>query len=95
MLKKTFTVFNPWVLSDGSFFKLGVSEREFSILMLALFLQIAVDIVNERGTKIREVLADQQIVFRWIVVFAAIWAILIFGVYGPGFNVGAFMYQQF
>ena len=95
MLKKTFTVFNPWVLTDGSFFKLGVSEREFSILMLALFLQIAVDIANERGTKIREVLADQQIVFRWIVVFAAIWAILIFGVYGPGFNVGAFMYQQF
>ena len=95
MLKKTFTVFNPWILTDGSFFKLGVSEREFSILMLALFLQIAVDIVNERGTKIREVLADQQIVFRWIVVFAAIWAVLIFGVYGPGFDVGAFMYQQF
>ena len=95
MLKKTFTVFNPWVLTDGSFFKLGVSEREFSILMLALIIQIAVDVVNERGIKIREVLAEQQIVFRWIVVFAAIWAILIFGVYGPGFDVGAFMYQQF
>ena len=95
LLKKTFTVFNPWVLTDGSFFNLGVSEREFSILMLAVFIQIAVDIVNERGIRIREVLADQQIVFRWIVIFAAIWAIMIFGVYGPGFDVGAFIYQQF
>ena len=95
MLKKTFSTFNPWVLTDGSVFKLGVSEREFSILMLAIILQIAVDIVNERGVRIRDVIADQQVVFRWIVVLAAIWAILIFGVYGPGFDVGAFMYQQF
>ena len=95
MLKKTFSTFNPWVLTDGSVFKLGVSEREFSILMLAIILQIAVDVVNERGVRIRDVIADQQVVFRWIVVLAAIWAILIFGVYGPGFDVGAFMYQQF
>ena len=85
----------PWVLTDGSVFRLGVSEREFSILMLAIILQIAVDVVNERGVRIRDVIADQQVVFRWIVVLAAIWAILIFGVYGPGFDVGAFMYQQF
>jgi hypothetical protein len=63
--------------------------------MLAIILQIAVDVVNERGVRIRDVIADQQVVFRWIVVLAAIWAILIFGVYGPGFDVGAFMYQQF
>ncbi|MDO4805051.1 MAG: MBOAT family O-acyltransferase, partial [Lachnospiraceae bacterium] len=44
MLRKTFTVCNPWVLTDGSLFKLGVSEREFSILMMAIILQIAVDI---------------------------------------------------
>jgi hypothetical protein len=63
--------------------------------MLAIILQIAVDVVNERGVRIRDVIADQQVVFRWIVVLTAIWAILIFGVYGPGFDVGAFMYQQF
>ena len=95
MLRKTFTVFNPWVLTDGSFFRLGVPEREFSVLMMAIILQIVVDVVNERGVKIRELLADQQIIFRLAVVFIAIWTILIFSVYGPGFDVGAFMYQQF
>ena len=95
LLKKTFTVFNPWVLTDGSVFLHGVSEREFSILMLAIILQIVVDVVNESGIKIREILARQNIVFRWSVVYLTIWVILTFSVYGPGFNVGAFLYQQF
>ena len=63
--------------------------------MLAIILQIVVDVVNESGIKIREIIARQNIVFRWSVVYLAIWVILTFSVYGPGFNVGAFLYQQF
>jgi hypothetical protein len=44
---------------------------------------------------IRDVIAQQNIVFRWILYLGLIAAILIFGMYGTGYNAGAFFYGQF
>ena len=44
---------------------------------------------------VREMLDRQNIVFRWAVIYAAIFAILIFGVYGLGYDASAFLYEQY
>ena len=37
----------------------------------------------------------QNIIFRWILYFGLIFGIIIFGIYGSGYNAGAFVYGQF
>ena len=40
-------------------------------------------------------ITNQGIWFRWLIYFAAIFGILIFGVYGPGYDASQFIYFQF
>jgi hypothetical protein len=44
---------------------------------------------------IREKLAELDIISRWVVYFVAIFSILIFGVYGPEFDIKNFIYGAF
>ena len=60
-----------------------------------ILLLAAVDLVNERGKTLRGVIAAQQLPFRWAVYLAAVSAILVFGMYGPGFDMASFIYAQF
>ena len=95
MYRETFRSFNPWVLTDGTFYRLGVSERNCHMLLLAVLLLAAVDILNENGIVVRTVIARQDVVTRWVVMSAAIAAVLILGTYGEGFEASAFIYQFF
>ena len=56
---------------------------------------MAVSFMQERGIKIRETLAKQNLVFRWIIYWIAIFGILTFGVYGSGYDASQFIYFQF
>ncbi|MBQ2627947.1 MAG: MBOAT family protein [Eubacterium sp.] len=95
MLKATFAGFNPWVFTDGTFLNLGLKEWEIFFLILMIVLLGIVDVVNERGTKLRVIFAEQGIVFRWIIYFLAIFLIIRLGIYGPGYNASDFIYQGF
>jgi len=95
MLKATFAGFNPWVFTDGTFLNLGLKEWEIFFLILMIVLLGIVDVVNERGTKLRMIFADQGIVFRWIIYFIAIFLIIRLGIYGPSYNASDFIYQGF
>ena len=56
---------------------------------------LIVDIAHERGIHIRDLIAGEQIVPRWIVYLTAFAIALVFGVYGSGYDSAAFIYQQF
>ncbi|MDO4619098.1 MAG: MBOAT family O-acyltransferase [Lachnospiraceae bacterium] len=95
MLKATFTSWNPGVLFDGSFLQMGLEPGVFRLSMYLLVLLVGVDILNEKGIIIRDVVAKQGLVFRWLFYLIAIFAILLWGSYGPGYNAAAFIYQKF
>ena len=95
MLKATFAGFNPWVFTDGTFLSLGLEGWEIFFLILMIVLLAIVDVVNERGIRLRDTFAAQGIVFRWIVYFIAIFMIIRLGIYGPGYNASDFIYQGF
>ena len=80
---------------DGSLLQLGLDTANWVVLLLAVLVLLMVDIAHERGFKIREAIAGQGIVFRWVVYLAAFSVALVFGVYGVGFDSAAFIYQQF
>jgi hypothetical protein len=44
---------------------------------------------------VREALEKQNIVFRWAIIYIAIFSIIIFGIYGLGYDASAFLYMQY
>ena len=56
---------------------------------------LIVSMMQEKGYSLRETVAGQNIVLRWTVYFALIFAVVIFGAYGTGYDQVAFIYGQF
>ena len=42
-----------------------------------------------------EALKKQNLVFRWVLIYALLLAVVIFGMYGPGYDPSAFIYEKF
>lgn len=95
MLKATVSTFNPWVFFDGSLYNLGLNQKNFSLMLFLVVILAIVDILHERGISIREKLDSSDVVLRWTVYFAVIFAIVIFGTYGTELQVRDFIYQGF
>ncbi len=75
--------------------RLELDTANWILLALTIMLLLLVDLLHEKGIRIRETISRQWIVFRWIIYIAAILSILAFGLYGPGYDASSFIYQQF
>ncbi len=95
MVCHMFMKWNPWILFSGQLYALGMAEEEWLLLILCVILLIAVGMLHEKGIRIRESFAKQPLVFRWLVLFAGIFVILIAGIYGPGYDSAQFIYGGF
>lgn len=95
MIKSVFTEFNPWIWFDGSLFTLGISQREFYMLILALLILFLVSLMQEKGICVRDKIQEQGIITRWGIYYAAILLVFLCGVYGIGYNASGFIYMQF
>lgn len=95
LFKATFTHFNPWVFFDGSLYELGLDRPNFNLMLLSIAGLLIIDYIRERGVRIRQCIAEQGLVFRWCVYYAAIFALIILGMYGPGYDAASFIYGRF
>ncbi len=94
-LIKNMFAFNIWVLFDRtSLFNAGLDRYDFEVLVISLVVLFAIQLLARKGS-VREKLFNQNIVFRWTVLFILIFSIIIFGCYGPGYNSAEFIYGQF
>jgi len=93
-LIKNMFYFNPWVFTNGSIYKLGLAHKDFFVAMMGLFIVIMKDILGRR-INLRNAFSKQSIVFRWFVYLNAIVIIMIFGIYGRGYDAQQFIYFQF
>ncbi len=94
MLKLMVTDMTPWVLFDGSLYQFGIEQRSFLALLLCIVLVMIVEHFQEKGN-IREMLECQHIIVRWSIYLLGIAAVLVLGVYGPGYDAVQFLYGQF
>lgn len=95
MLKHMWDYDDPWVLINGNVFAGSTLDTyDFVIIFVSILIVWAVSMMQERF-KVREKLEEQGIVFRWGIVYLAIFVILIFGIYGKGFSTGDFLYRDF
>lgn len=95
MMKATIEEFNPWVFFDGTFYNLGLDEKDFRFMLFSIGILFITDILKERNIRLRETIARQNIICRWAIYYTAIFSLIIFGMYGTGYDASAFIYQAF
>ncbi len=93
MLRSCFT-YNPWILTDGSFLEMGLDGKDWNVLIVSIAVLLVVSLMQERFS-VREKLEKQNFIFRYAIYLAAVIAILVFGMYGPGYSASQFIYMQF
>lgn len=95
ILKKTSNIFS---LNNNEIFNeilsFGLSKSHYIILAFSLIILFIFDVMQEK-TSVRQWLAKKNIVLRWCIYITAIFIILLFGMYGPGYNQNSFVYMQF
>lgn len=94
ILKNMITGFQPENVVSDELFTHGLDYYSFTFAILSIAVLWVADMLQER-MRIRDELQRQGIVFRWIIIFAGIFAVIIFGIYGPGYDASSFIYEQF
>lgn len=94
-VKSIFTVFNPWVLVDGSVYNCGLGVKEFNLMLIGIFILLFADIQKKRGIVIRSMILKQDAWCRILLIALFVTFILIFGIWGTGYNAASFIYFQF
>lgn len=95
-VKRMVTKWNPWVLSGGRLYELGLGRTEMDILKVSVLVLFLVDLVRARtGKRIDVYLREQNLLFQWIVALALFLMILVCGEYGIGAGANQFIYFQF
>ena len=95
LLSSLFRGWNTNIFFDGSLLKLGLDQTEWLVLLGALLILLAVSLMQEKGVSVLEAVKRQQLWFRWLIYLAAIFVVLLTGIYGPGFAASSFIYFQF
>lgn len=95
LIKNMLGMYNPWMLTDGSLYTLGLDAKEWNVLIAGIAFLMTVDVLRYRKIDLVDVFMKQNLWFRWAVFYLGIFAVIIFGVYGPEYNAAQFIYFQF
>ncbi len=92
---KSMFIFNPWELTNGTLFKLGLDNINFIIAVIGILVLISYDILKRKRQDLVESVMRQPIMFRWIFYLGITIAIIVIGIYGSNYNTSDFIYAQF
>ncbi len=94
VVKTIFLGFAPRALINGTLLSCGLNLPNLLLVLFGILLLWAVSMMQERFS-LREKLSALHPVLRWAVLFAGIFSILIFGIYGLGYEETTFIYEAF
>ena len=92
--KQMFQESRVWVLFDEEIYSI-MERKDFWVALFFIGVALIVDILHEHHVEIRRKIAAQPILLRWMVYYAAAFAIIIVGIYGPEYDVANFVYGAF
>jgi len=86
--------FDPGIFWDGSLLTLGLDGIETAVAVLSLLILWVVSLLQRREP-VRDRIAKKPLPFRWILWYVLLFAVILFGCYGPGYSATEFIYQGF
>lgn len=94
MLRRMFTGWNPWILSDGSLYEVGLDIWDFLILLTGTICVSLVSHIRHRKD-LHHIFVSESWLFQTVVIIFALIVWYLFGIYGPGYNPANFIYYNF
>lgn len=83
-------------IGNKELLKVGLDAIEWNILLVSLVIMLLVGLLRYvKHQTLDAFLMKQAFWFRWLVIYILLLMILIFGQYGPAFNMQNFIYSQF
>ena len=95
IIKKIFLDFAPWSVFGGGIASMGLDIPEIAVLLVAVMVQFFVSLSEHGGCAVFKRVENMHLLARWPVYLALLFAVLVFGIYGPGFEQSQFIYFQF
>lgn len=95
IIKSMATVKNPWVFWNGEIYTCGLDSKNFGLMVICIGILLIADILKRRGISVKDKLLNQDVWFQGMAISLIICFILVFGIWGPGYNEANFIYFQF
>ncbi|MCM1182564.1 MAG: MBOAT family protein [Roseburia sp.] len=95
-LQRMVTHFDVWSLFDESVYYLGLDKKEMGVLWAGILILLLVDMYYARKRAFIDTLVKEQcLAVQYVIVLALLVMIVVFGVYGEGYDATQFIYFQF
>lgn len=95
-IRRMFTTFDVWSLFDGSVYYLGLDRKEMGVLWLGILILILVDACYARKKVLFDVMVKEQcLAVQYVIATVLLVMVVVFGVYGEGYDASQFIYFQF
>ena len=77
--------------------ELGLGKKDFIVIIVGIIIIFTASVIQERNpsTTIREMLDKKPFILRFSLIFLGIMAVIVYGIYGSGYNPADFVYMQF
>ncbi len=95
VFKRILTAFGKSALTDGSLLALGLTGFDYVLIACSVVILFVVSLLKEKGVSIREAVAAKPLPLRWAFYLTALYLVVIFGKYGPGYSAASFVYMDF
>lgn len=94
ILKRTILNFAPLALVRRTLFEQGLDRKEVFLAAVCILIFGMISIIQQRMS-VRDFIARQNLPVKWGIYIAAVLTIVIFGVYGAGYDASAFVYMAY
>ena len=73
----------------------GLSAGNAAVLFLGLMVLFVVDLLHEKGVGIQQKVMALPLPLRWLLMLGLLWAVILLGIYGVGYDTTGFIYARF
>ncbi len=95
-IQRLFMTFDVWSLFDESMYYLGLDRKEMGVMWIGILILLVVDLYYVRKKALFDTLVKEQcLAVQYVFVAVLLVMILVFGVYGEGYDASQFIYFQF
>lgn len=85
---------NPWILFDSTLNGFGIGGLEGTVLLLSLLTLLLVSVLQRHGIDF-DWFDRQGSIFQGLVLLGLLFAVMVYGIYGPEYDAASFIYAAF
>ena len=89
-----FTDFHISALSWSEFSDLGLTLAQYIVVLCGTILMFVVSMLGRKGS-VREQISKKPYAVKFVIFTALLFAVILLGSYGVGFDATQFIYNQF